>query len=138
MSESVPSPRDTSGKLRPLAPPPRPQIDSPVRQPAVGGHAPTASQIAWLKRGLDQPGGKLPLFDANGKKVDARTINRCLEAGWAEPWFANPIKPDWLVCKLTAGGRAVATRTARARSAGAKKSASKAPAKPAATPLPLR
>jgi hypothetical protein len=68
--------------------------------------APTAVQSAWLRRGLDQPGGKLPLFDANGKQIDARTIRSCIEQGWSEPWFRNPTKPDWLVCKLTAAGRA--------------------------------
>ncbi|MDH3235991.1 MAG: hypothetical protein OEQ29_20905 [Alphaproteobacteria bacterium] len=70
--------------------------------------APTQVQLAWLRRGLKQPGGKLPLFDLDGKRIDARTIRRCIEAGWAEPWFANPTKPDWLVCKLTATGRALA------------------------------
>jgi hypothetical protein len=29
-----------------------------------------------------------------------------MAAGWAEPWFSNPIKPDWLVCRLTEAGRA--------------------------------
>ncbi len=32
------------------------------------------------------------------------TIRACLAAGWAAPWFANPMKPDWLVCRLTAEG----------------------------------
>jgi len=59
----------------------------------------------WLQRGLDQPGGKLPLFDRNGQRISHRTIKACLEHGWAEPWFANPLKPDWLVCKLTPEGR---------------------------------
>lgn len=67
--------------------------------------SPTPIQRAWLRRGLDQPGGKLPLFDENGKQMDRRTIRKCIDAGWAEPWFANPIKPDWLVCKLTDAGR---------------------------------
>jgi len=70
--------------------------------------APTPVQRAWLRRGLDQPGGKLPLFDFDGKRIDPRTIRRCIDAGWAEPWFANPIKPEWLVCKLTEYGRALA------------------------------
>ena len=73
-----------------------------------GKRQPSAAQRAWLRRGLDQPGGKLPLFDANGKEVDHRTIRACIEQGWAEPWFDNPLKPDWLVCKLTEKGRAVA------------------------------
>ena len=64
--------------------------------------------MAWLARGLDQPGGKLPLFDPDGQRVNPRTIKACLEQGWAEPWFDNPIKPDWLVCKLTEAGRQAA------------------------------
>lgn len=66
---------------------------------------PSIVQRAWLIRALDQPGGKLPLFDANGRRVDPRTIRRCLDEGWAEAWFNNPAKPDWLVCKLTEKGR---------------------------------
>jgi len=68
---------------------------------------PSSVQRAWLRRGLEQPGGKLPLFDEFGQQVDARTIKSCIEQGWAEPWFSNPLKPDWLVCKLTAAGRVV-------------------------------
>ena len=74
----------------------------------VGRHAPSASQRAWLRRGLNQPGGKLPLFDEYGQQIDPRTIRACIDQGWAEPWFSNPLKPDWLVCKLTAAGRNVA------------------------------
>jgi len=61
----------------------------------------TAVQKRWLKKGLEQPGGKLPLFDENGREIPARTIRACIDAGWAEPWFSNPIKPSWLVCRLT-------------------------------------
>jgi hypothetical protein len=74
---------------------------------------PSPVQRAWLRRGLDQPGGKLPLFDREGQQVDPRTIQACIDQGWAEPWFKNPIKPDWLVCKLTEAGRKVATPRAR-------------------------
>tara|TARA_B100001121_G_C18130615_1_gene363207 strand:- start:41 stop:361 length:321 start_codon:yes stop_codon:yes gene_type:complete len=66
---------------------------------------PTPSQLEWLKRGLEEPGGKLPLFDRLGQKVSGRTIKSCIDMGWASPWFDNPIKPDWLVCKLTDEGR---------------------------------
>jgi len=66
---------------------------------------PSAAQSAWLRRGLTQPGGKLPLFDQTGRRINERTIRSCLDQGWAEPWFENPIKPDWLVCKLTEQGR---------------------------------
>jgi len=65
-------------------------------------------QLAWLRRGLEQPGGKLPLFDAEGKRVSERTVRACIAQGWAEPWFDNPVKPDWLVCKLTGEGREIA------------------------------
>jgi hypothetical protein len=74
---------------------------------------PTTAQRAWLRLGLGQPGGKLPLFDFQGQEVDRRTIRACIEAGWAEPWFANPLKPDWLVCKLTQRGRDLAGRPKR-------------------------
>ncbi|MEE9140038.1 MAG: response regulator [Alphaproteobacteria bacterium] len=71
---------------------------------------PTPVQCSWLARGLDQAGGKLPLFDRVGQRIDPRTIQSCIEQGWAEPWFSNPLKPDWLVCRLTAAGRAVLER----------------------------
>lgn len=70
----------------------------------------TPSQIKWLKRGLEQAGGKLPLFDNVGRKVNEQTVRSCIENGWAEPWFANPLKPDWLVCKLTESGRKVLSK----------------------------
>jgi hypothetical protein len=73
--------------------------------PASTDIHPSAAQKRWLARGAAQPGGKLPLFDEQGKEVPKATIRACIEAGWAEPWFANPAKPDWLVCKLTAEGR---------------------------------
>ena len=69
---------------------------------------PTDRQRAWLTRGLAQAGGKLPLFDADGQRIDPRTIRACIQNGWAQPWFLNPLKPDWLVCRLTDTGRAVA------------------------------
>ena len=40
---------------------------------------PSPVQRAWLKRGLDQPGGKLPLFDTQGQQIDPRTIQACIE-----------------------------------------------------------
>jgi len=71
---------------------------------------PSAAQHAWLIRGLSQPGGKLPLFDETGQRVSPRTIQSSIDRGWAEPWFANPTKPDWLVCKLTDLGRSALRR----------------------------
>ena len=75
--------------------------------------APTDVQIRWLQRGLEQPGGKLPLFDRIGQKVSEQTVRSCIRNGWAEPWFNNPIKPDWLVCRLTDAGRTLASSVER-------------------------
>ncbi|MCK5167608.1 MAG: hypothetical protein KAQ66_09815 [Rhodospirillaceae bacterium] len=66
---------------------------------------PSRTQMEWLKRGVTQAGGKLPLFDTHGQRVGESTVRSCIERGWAEPWFSNPIKPDWLVCKITEAGR---------------------------------
>ena len=49
-------------------------------EPAAWRRArPTAVQRAYLRRGLDQPGGKLPLFDRNGQRYPERTIRACIE-----------------------------------------------------------
>jgi hypothetical protein len=71
---------------------------------------PSSTQRAWLSRGLNQPGGKLPLFDESGQRISPRTIPSSIDKGWAEPWFSNPTKPDWLVCKLTDLGRTALRR----------------------------
>lgn len=73
---------------------------------SIKNKRPTKAQISWLARGLEQPGGKLPLFTAEGQRVNDRMVKSCLDHGWAEPWFENPLKPNWLVCKLTDQGRA--------------------------------
>ncbi len=69
-----------------------------------GTSAPTAAQRSYLERGIGQPGGKLPLFGPDGRQINHQTIRSCIESGWAEPWFDNPIKPNWLVCRLTEAG----------------------------------
>jgi hypothetical protein len=68
---------------------------------------PTLHEVLYLRRGLLQPGGKLPLFDLDGQAVDIKLVRHCLAQGWAEPWFNNPLKPGWLVCKLTEQGRRI-------------------------------
>jgi len=65
---------------------------------------PSEAQRLYLLRGLEQPGGKLPLFDHAGREVPRKTVEACIAHGWAEPWIRNPIKPDWLVCRLTPEG----------------------------------
>ena len=64
----------------------------------------TEAQRRYLERGLIEPGGKLPLFDRLGQTIAHKTVEACIAHGWAERWFHNPIKPDWLVCKLTPAG----------------------------------
>jgi len=67
--------------------------------------APTRAELAYLRRGISEPGGKLPLFDRRGQEISPAIIRICVANGWAEHWFANPVKPDWLVCRLTQAGR---------------------------------
>ena len=69
--------------------------------------------LVYLHRGLSQPGGKLPLFDLDGQQVNPRIVRDCLARGLAEPWFPNPLKPDWLVCRLTDSGRRLAESIGR-------------------------
>lgn len=77
--------------------------------------APNGKQLAWLRRGIMAPGHKLPLFDRYGRHVSKQLIMACLRHKWAEPWFSNPLKPDWLVCRLTAEGLALAQNRLRLR-----------------------
>jgi hypothetical protein len=87
---------------------PKPTGLSMIEAESSPRRAPSKAQQAWLRRGLNQPGGKLPLFDKHGQAVCPRLVRTCVERGWAEPWFSNPLKPDWLVCKLTETGRGIA------------------------------
>lgn len=77
------------------------------RKPEAADHAPVMSKVQrlYLARGLAEPGGKLPIFDREGQEISKAIIEACVRAGWAEPWYHNPIKKDWLVCKLTVKGR---------------------------------
>ena len=84
------------------------QVSSVARGAALPH--PTAVQQRWLRRGLGQAGGKLPLFDHDGQRITDRTVQSCIRQGWAERWFDNPLKPNWVVCKLTHLGRVVAER----------------------------
>jgi hypothetical protein len=81
------------------------RLKNGFRKVFKAGPRPTEPQLRWLRRGIDQAGGKLPLFDEVGQRVSERTVKSCIDKGWAEPWFANPLKPDWQVCKLTLSGR---------------------------------
>jgi hypothetical protein len=96
-------PPESPSAESPAAPGEAPQPGRPKRP-----HGPTQSQREWLKRGLDDPQSKLPLFDGEGQEMDQRTIQACLENGWAESWFENPLRPGVPVCRLTEKGRVVA------------------------------
>jgi hypothetical protein len=75
---------------------------------ALEVNLPSLPELFYLRRGLAQPGGKLPLFDLDGQAIAPDVVKTCLKRGWAQPWFANPLKPEWLVCKLTEAGRQLA------------------------------
>ncbi len=66
---------------------------------------PSIVQKRYLMRGVNEPGGKLPLFDKDGQRIKKQTIRSCIKNGWCVEWCRNPIKPNWLVCKLTDAGR---------------------------------
>lgn len=79
-----------------------------VATPPLAAVAPatlTDEQKRWLQTGVDQPGGKLPLFDAKGSRVSADVIRSCVQAGLAEPWCVNPIQSETMICRLTEAGR---------------------------------
>jgi hypothetical protein len=82
----------------------RPESVKGVEATPAPAARPTEAQRRYLERGLAEPGGKLPLFDRHGQAIPQKTVEACIAHGWAERWFHNPIKPDWLVCKLTPAG----------------------------------
>jgi hypothetical protein len=75
-----------------------------LKTPLPGAGFMTPAQRRYLARGLRQPGGKLPLFDEHGQEISHRTIEACVAHGWAKTWSRNPVKPGWLVCRLTDQG----------------------------------
>ena len=83
------------------------EADSPLpgAENATPDGRPNAAQRRYLSRGLTQAGGKLPLFDEYGQHIHPALVRACIAHGWAEPWFGNPLKPDWLICRLTEKGR---------------------------------
>lgn len=66
--------------------------------------------MGWLQGGLNRVDGRLALFDAFGEPVEKVIIQSAIAKGLAEPWFASPMRPQWMVCRLTAQGRRVATK----------------------------
>ncbi len=80
-------------------------MSTAVKTRASVSKALSEAERNYLKQGLKQPGGKLPLFDRRGQEISPDLIKGCLKKGLSERWFANPLKPDWLVCRLTEKGR---------------------------------
>src|SRR5262245_56960700 len=108
-SEPIPfRPRHVSPRLQP--PPPRPRRQPRGLPPGPG--EPTDVQRTWLRRGLSQPGGKLPLFDEVGTRIDPRTVRSCVENGLADSWLENPLRGDSLFSGLSDTGRALVTEEA--------------------------
>ena len=64
-------------------------------------------QRRWLRTGVHQPGGKLPRVLDTGERISFALMRECLQAGWVEPWSANPVldKEDIRICRLTENGR---------------------------------
>jgi hypothetical protein len=61
--------------------------------------------LTWLKTGLNNPEGRLSLFDGSGQKIPASIQRFAIQNDLAEGWFANPMRPEWMVCRLTARGQ---------------------------------
>lgn len=89
---------------------------SHTKKPVIAAACkPSAPQLRYLACGVGQPGGKLPLFDEYGQEFSIQTIRSCIDKGWAEPWFDNPVNPGWIVCRLTKAGHTLAaSQTMRA------------------------
>ena len=59
----------------------------------------------WLLGGFNRSDGRLAIFDTFGEPVDKQIIRSAISAGFAEPWFSSPMRPQWTVCRLTPKGR---------------------------------
>ncbi len=71
--------------------------------------------LAWLQSGLAHKDGRLALFDGTGQRVSASMQRAAITQGWAKGWFANPMRPDWMVCRLTPLGRQVLAEARKAQ-----------------------
>ncbi len=65
---------------------------------------------AWLSGGLNRADSRLALFDQFGEPIDPNIVKSAIEKGLAEPWFSSPMRPQWMVCRLTSQGRHVLAR----------------------------
>jgi hypothetical protein len=79
----------------------------------AAGVRPTKAQRRYLARGLGEPGGKLPLFDRDGREVPRKTVEACIAHGWAEPWTKTRSSRLGFVCRLTRAGYSSGPRPAK-------------------------
>src|SRR5262249_36050729 len=70
----------------------------------AAGIRPSEAQRRYLERGLTQAGGKLPLFDRDGREVSRKTIESCVPPVWAPLGVPTPTKRAWLVSPLPPAG----------------------------------
>ena len=73
-----------------------------------GRIAVSISEHSYLSTGLEHREGRLPLFDSHGQEVKLSVIRSCEAKGLIEGWFANPMRPNWRVYRLTEKGRRIA------------------------------
>ena len=69
----------------------------------------------WLHGGEAREDGRLALFDQFGEPINKKIIRSAIDSGYAEPWFASPMRPQWTVCRLTPKGQDFLNRHAKTR-----------------------
>jgi len=69
----------------------------------------------WLRGGGAREDGRLALFDQFGEPIDKKIVKTAIASGFAEPWFTNPMRPQWTICRLTRKGQDFLNRPANAR-----------------------
>jgi len=69
----------------------------------VAEHKPSEAQRVWLSKGLQQPGGKLPLFDEWGQKVSSRTVRFWVQVD--TQWIGASIGKETLHYRYRPDGR---------------------------------
>ncbi len=74
-----------------------------------------ADMREWLRGGEAREDGRLALFDQFGEPIDKKVVKTAIASGFAEPWFANPMRPQWTVCRLTQKGYDFLDRPAKTR-----------------------
>lgn len=79
--------------------------------PSVAAVSLSDEQREWLQAGLNQAGGKLPLYKTSGERFPSSLISSCVQAGLAEPWALNPLRNQWQVCRLTEVGKTALLQT---------------------------